>query len=105
MALTTTRPAPSGLRLAWRQLPREARDTLFLVGVIGWTVLPHLSHLPLWCSALAAGVLLWRAVLAWQNKPLPGLAWRVALSLTLVLFLLIAYALGWIQPHGGFISR
>ena len=34
-----------------------------------------------------------------------AMAWRVALSLTLVLFLLIAYALGWIQPHAGFISR
>ena len=25
----------------WRRLPREARDTLFLLGVIAWTVLPH----------------------------------------------------------------
>ena len=60
-------------------LPRETRDTLFLLGVIAWVIAPHAAHLPLWCSALAAGVLLWRAVLAWQNKPLPGLAWRVAL--------------------------
>ena len=60
-------------------LPRETRDTLFLLGVIAWVIAPHAAHLPLWCSALAAGVLIWRAVLAWQNKPLPGLAWRVAL--------------------------
>ena len=25
----------------WQRLPREARDTLFLLGVIAWTVLPH----------------------------------------------------------------
>jgi hypothetical protein len=30
----------------WSRLPRETRDTLFLLGVIAWTVLPHLSHLP-----------------------------------------------------------
>ena len=29
----------------WRHLPRESRDTLFLLGVIAWTVLPHVSHL------------------------------------------------------------
>ena len=61
----------------WRQLPREARDTLFLLGVIGWTLLPHLTHLPQWCMALAAVVLLWRARLALANAPLPGRWWLV----------------------------
>jgi len=56
----------------WRHLPREARDTLFLLAVIAWTVLPHLSHLPLWCSLLTAVVLTWRASLAMSNRPLPG---------------------------------
>ena len=56
----------------WRHLPREARDTLFLLGVIAWTVLPHVSHLPLWCSLLTFGVLLWRTRLALVNQPLPG---------------------------------
>ena len=56
----------------WQHLPREARDTLFLLGVIGWTVLPHLSHLPPWCALLTGGVLLWRAVLALRNAALPG---------------------------------
>lgn len=73
----------------WRQriisLPREARDTLFLLAVIAWVIAPHATHLPLWCSVLAAGVLLWRAVLAWQNQPLPGLAWRIGLLLLAVL--------------------
>ena len=56
----------------WNRLPREARDTLFLLGVIAWTVLPHVSHLPLWCSLLTAAVLLWRARLALDNAPLPS---------------------------------
>jgi hypothetical protein len=50
--------------LAEIALPREARDTLFLLAVIGWTVLPHLARLPWWCVALSALVLVWRAHLA-----------------------------------------
>jgi lytic murein transglycosylase B len=56
----------------WRHLPRDVRDTLFLLFVIAWTVLPHVSHLPLWCSFLTAAVLLWRARLALMNAALPG---------------------------------
>jgi transglutaminase-like putative cysteine protease len=56
----------------WAHLPREARDTLFLLGVIGWTVLPHLSHLPPWCAVLTGCVLLWRARLALVGAALPG---------------------------------
>ena len=65
---TARRPRWSG----WSHLPREARDTLFLLGVIGWTVLPHVSHLPVWCSALTGVVLAWRAWLALTNAALPG---------------------------------
>ena len=56
----------------WSHLPREARDTLFLLGVIAWTVLPHVSHLPLWCTLLTLVVLLWRVRLALNNAALPG---------------------------------
>ncbi|MDL2337246.1 MAG: DUF3488 and transglutaminase-like domain-containing protein [Pseudomonadota bacterium] len=56
----------------WSHLPRETRDTLFLLCVIGWTVLPHLWHLPLWCAALTAIVLSWRARLALIGAALPG---------------------------------
>ena len=70
MALTLTLPA-------WRHLPREARDTLFLLAVIGWTVMPHVSHLPVWCSLLTVGVLVWRAWLAVTNGPLPN-RWVIA---------------------------
>lgn len=66
-------------------LPRDARDTLFLLAVIGLILLPQISNLPWWCSTLAAIVLLWRGTLAVQARPLPGKGWRIALlALTLV---------------------
>ncbi|MEP6873113.1 MAG: transglutaminaseTgpA domain-containing protein [Burkholderiales bacterium] len=68
--------------LGWQRLPREARDTLFMLFVIGWTVLPHVAHLPAWCSLLTLVVLLWRAQLALSNAPLPS---RVVLVAVLVL--------------------
>jgi len=33
-------------------LPRDARDTLFLLAVIALIVLPQVNNLPLWCSGL-----------------------------------------------------
>ena len=68
--------------VGWRSLPREARDTLFMLLVIGWTVLPHIEHLPLWCSLLTLVVLLWRARLALANATLPN-RWVLALMLLL----------------------
>ena len=62
----------------WRALPRDVRDTLFLLLVIAWVVAPHVQHIPLWCSALAVAVLLGRAYLALQGRPLPGLRLRQA---------------------------
>ena len=59
------------LHARWQRLPREARDTLFQLIVIGWTILPHVSHLAFWCSALAGVVLLWRASITLANGPLP----------------------------------
>ncbi|TAF79690.1 MAG: DUF3488 domain-containing protein, partial [Curvibacter sp.] len=60
-------------------LPREARDTLFLLGVIAWVILPQLDRLPWWCSVMAGAVLLWRGVLAWGSRPLPSRWWLLAL--------------------------
>jgi len=56
----------------WSHLPRDARDVLFLLGVIAWTVAPHFIHLPLWCLALTAFVVAWRARVAVTQSPLPG---------------------------------
>ena len=72
----------------WSHLPREARDTLFLLIVIGWTSLPHLTHLPVWCAVLTAGVLLWRARLALAGSALPG---RAVLVLVLVIAASLTY--------------
>ena len=75
--ITTSPPKPQRARLGgWRQWPRDTRDTLFQLAVIGWTVMPHLSHLPLWCGALTALVLAWRVQLALSSGPLPG-RWKV----------------------------
>jgi len=60
-------------------LPREARDTLFLLAVIAVIVLPQVGNLPWWCSALTALVLAWRATLALNSQPLPNKWWRVGL--------------------------
>jgi protein-glutamine gamma-glutamyltransferase len=64
---------------ALRSLPRDSRDTLFLLGVIAWVVLPQVGNLPWWCSTLAAGVLVWRGWLAVRSRPLPGKWWLLAL--------------------------
>ena len=52
-------------------LPRDARDTLFLLAVIAWVIMPQVGNLPVWCSLLAGGVLVWRGWLALTARPLP----------------------------------
>ncbi len=66
--------------LMWlHKLPRDARDTLFLLVVTAWVVLPQVVHLPLWCSLLAASLMLWRAALAVMARPLPSRWWLLGL--------------------------
>ncbi len=65
-------------------LPRDTRDTLFLLAVIGWVILPQVGHLPLWCSGLAAGVLAWRGWLALNSRPLPSSRWLIGLLIVTV---------------------
>ena len=65
-------------------LPRDGRDTLFLLVVIAWVILPQVSNLPVWCSLLAAGVLAWRGYLAYLSKPLPSRWWLLALLVVTV---------------------
>jgi transglutaminase-like putative cysteine protease len=64
------------------RLPRESRDTLFQLLVIGWTLMPHLSHLAPWCALLAALVLAWRGRMAFTQGALPG-RWVIAAMLGL----------------------
>lgn len=71
------------------ELPRDGRDTLFLLAVIGWILLPQVPRLPLWCSLLAGAVLLWRGWIALGARPLPSRWWLAALlALTLGLTLM-----------------
>ena len=60
-------------------LPRDTRDTLFLLALIGWVVLMQAEHLPMWCTALTGAVLVWRGTQAWQARPLPSQWWRMGL--------------------------
>ena len=62
-----------------KNLPRDSRDTLFLLWVIAWLLAPQTPHLPPWCSLLAGAVLMWRGWLALQNRPLPGRWWLLGL--------------------------
>ena len=62
-----------------RALPRDARDTLFLLVVIGWVVMPQTPRLPWWCTALTAMILVWRGALALRGAPLPHAGWTLAL--------------------------
>ena len=80
MGLSAVLPA------AWRHLPRDARDTLFQLTVIGWTILPLAAHLAPWCIALAVVILGARARLALSGGALPS-RW------TLVAVLVLAVAL------------
>jgi lytic murein transglycosylase B len=69
--------------LGWAaRLPREARDTLFLVAVTAWTLLPHLLQRPAWLALGVAAVLGWRVHLVLRGAPLPG-RWPVVALLGL----------------------
>jgi protein-glutamine gamma-glutamyltransferase len=70
---------PLGLSVRLNALPRDSRDTLFLLLVIAWVILPQVGNLPLWCSILAGAVLLWRGWLAVAARPLPGKWWLLGL--------------------------
>ena len=59
----------------WRRLPRDSRDSFFLLAVIAAVMAPHAGHLPWWSVGLAAVVLAWRGTLAWRQQPLPARWW------------------------------
>lgn len=67
--------------MSLNSLPRDTRDTLFLLAVIGWVALMQVPHIPWWCAGLTAVVLVWRAVLTLRGRPLPGWRWRLGLLL------------------------
>ena len=83
-------PLPASLgRL--RNLPRDSRDTLFLLLVTAWVLLPQIGNVPLWCSLLAVGVLGWRGWLALQIRPLPGKWWLMGLLALTIAATMLSY--------------
>ncbi|MDO8903647.1 DUF3488 and transglutaminase-like domain-containing protein [Hydrogenophaga sp.] len=78
-------------------LPRDTRDTLFLLVVVGWVAFMQMGHIPWWCTLLAAGVLVWRATLALRGLPLPPWFWRAGL-------LAITLGATWFT-HGSLLGR
>ena len=72
-------------------LPRDTRDTLFVLAVIAWVLAPLSLQVPLWCSLLSATVIVWRAMLAWRGQPLPSRWWLLGLLLLSVVGTLISF--------------
>jgi len=70
----------------WRSklehLPRDTRDTLFLLCTIALCIGPLAGYLPLWATVMTAIILLWRGWLAWQQRALPG-RWILGILLAL----------------------
>ena len=79
------------------RLPREARDTLFLLAVVACCVAPLAAHIPAWASAMTGTLLAWRLWLAVGARPLPG-RWLTALLLALVVLLTLL-------SHGRIVGR
>jgi transglutaminase-like putative cysteine protease len=72
-------------------LPRDTRDTLFLLGLIAWVVMLLSPHIPLWCSGITALVLVWRGFLTWKSQPLPTRWWIIVLLVLTVGATLLTY--------------
>ncbi|MEX8494410.1 transglutaminaseTgpA domain-containing protein [Sphaerotilus sp.] len=77
-------------------LPRESRDTLFLLAALAWTLLPQCMQVPLWCAVLASAALAWRAWLAWSGHALP--------SRHLLLLALVGASIGTLVSHQSLIG-
>ncbi|MFM2341370.1 MAG: hypothetical protein RLZZ592_1023 [Pseudomonadota bacterium] len=82
---------PARWQIALDSRPRETRDTLFLLAVLAWTLLPQIAQVPAWCAVLAYAALGWRARLAWRGAALP--------SRWLLLLALVGASLGTVISH------
>ena len=56
---------------ATQGMPRDKRDTLFVLAVMALVLAPQLAYLPVWTSACVAALLAWRAWIAWRGAALP----------------------------------
>ncbi|PKO60350.1 MAG: DUF3488 domain-containing protein [Betaproteobacteria bacterium HGW-Betaproteobacteria-18] len=76
---------------SFSHLPRDTRDTLFVLAVIAWVLAPLSLEVPLWCSLLSAAVMVWRGVLAWRSQPLPSRWWLLGLLALCLVATLISF--------------
>ncbi|WFR81133.1 DUF3488 and transglutaminase-like domain-containing protein [Janthinobacterium rivuli] len=67
---------------AWlTNLPRDKADIVLLLLAAAMVLAPHALHLPLWLSAAAAALLLWRAVITVRGRRQPQLTVLAPLAL------------------------
>lgn len=81
-------------------LPRDARDTLFLLAVVACCIGPLAAHLPPWVVALSLALLAWRGWLAWRAQPLPG-RWAVGVLLAVAVGLTLLTHRTIVGPEAG----
>jgi protein-glutamine gamma-glutamyltransferase len=62
-------------------LPRDKADTLLLLAAALMVLAPHMSHLPLWTSAVVLATLACRAAITWRGKRMPPLWLLLPVSL------------------------
>ncbi|GAA6143471.1 DUF3488 and transglutaminase-like domain-containing protein [Hydrogenophaga sp. 5NK40-0174] len=66
----------TGARL--ESLPREVRDTLFLLAVVSWIILLQAPNIPISTTVVSLGAVAWRARTTLLGRPLPGWPLRIA---------------------------
>lgn len=71
------------------KISREQRDTLFILGVLVFLLMPHYIYLPVWASCLSLTTLIWRAALS--TKPAAKLPGRLIKTALAILFFALTY--------------
>lgn len=71
------------------KMPREQRDTLFILGVLVFLLIPHYIYLPFWASGLSLATLIWRAILS--KQPIAKLPGRIVKTILAIVFFLLTY--------------
>lgn len=75
----------------FKSMPRDMRDTLFLLFVIAWLVAPLTLHIPVWASVAIAACLATRGYCAVRQKALPSRYWLWVGMVAAVVFTLLQY--------------
>lgn len=69
----------------------DQRAMTWLLAGLGLTILPHSLYLPIWISALALAIGIWRLLAAKRNWPLPHNKIKLLLTLALVVAIFANY--------------